>query len=58
MLRRLLVKGFKSLGEVDVTFPRMIVLFGPNAAGKSNLLDAVQALSRLGTSRTLADALA
>lgn len=58
MLRRLLVKGLKSLGEVDVTFPRMIVLFGPNAAGKSNLLDAVQALSRLGTSRTLADALA
>lgn len=57
MLKRLLVKGFKSLTDVDVEFPRMAVLFGPNAAGKSNLLDAVQALSRIGTSRTLSDAL-
>jgi len=37
--------------------PRMAVLFGPNATGKSNLLDAIQALSRIGTQRTLADAL-
>ncbi|MBI4536778.1 MAG: ATP-binding protein [candidate division NC10 bacterium] len=57
MLRRLKVEGFKSLGNVEVAFPRMTVLFGPNAAGKSNLLDAVQALSRIGTSRTLSDAL-
>ena len=35
----------------------MAVLFGPNSAGKSNLLDAIQALSRIGTERTLADAL-
>jgi hypothetical protein len=40
-----------------VTFPRLAVLFGPNAAGKSNLMDAVQALSRIGTARTLSDAL-
>jgi AAA15 family ATPase/GTPase len=37
--------------------PRLAVLFGPNAAGKSNFLDAVQALSRIGTARTLAEAL-
>ncbi|MBI5562019.1 MAG: ATP-binding protein [Deltaproteobacteria bacterium] len=35
----------------------MAVLFGPNAAGKSNFIDAVQALSRVGTCRTLSDAL-
>ncbi len=35
----------------------MSVLFGPNSAGKSNLLDAIQALSRIGTERTLVDAL-
>jgi len=35
----------------------MTVLFGPNAAGKSNLLDAIQALSRVGTERTISDAL-
>ena len=57
MLRNLTIKGFKSLEEVNVSFPRLTVLFGPNAAGKSNLLDAVQGLSRIGTSRTLSDAL-
>jgi predicted ATPase len=58
MLERLAVRGFKSLQNVEVCFPAMAVLFGPNAAGKSNLLDAIQALSRIGTQRTLADALA
>jgi len=57
MLKNLTVRGFKSLKDVTVEFPRMAVLFGPNAAGKSNLLDAIQALSRIGTQRTLADAL-
>jgi len=57
MLRKLTVQGFKSLRDVTVEFPRMSVLFGPNAAGKSNLLDAIQALSRIGTRRTIADAL-
>ena len=57
MLRRLRVRDFKSLADVTVEFPRMSVLFGPNSAGKSNLLDAIQALSRIGTQRTLMDAL-
>jgi predicted ATPase len=57
VLTSLTVRGFKSLKDVTVEFPRMSVLFGPNAAGKSNLLDAIQALSRIGTQRTLADAL-
>ena len=57
MLHRLRVKNYKSIGEVDVRFPRLTVLFGPNAAGKSNLLDAIQALSRIGTERTVSDAL-
>jgi len=57
MLKRLAVRGFKSLIETSMEFSRLTVLFGPNAAGKSNLLDAVQALSRIGTLRTLSDAL-
>lgn len=57
MLKSLTVRGFKSLRDVTVEFPRVAVLFGPNAAGKSNLLDAIQAFSRIGTQRTLADAL-
>jgi predicted ATPase len=58
MLRSLHVTGFKSLSDVRLSLPRLTVLFGPNAAGKSNVLDAVQALSRIGTLRTLSDALA
>lgn len=57
MLKKLTVRGFKSLADTSIEFPRVTVLFGPNAAGKSNLLDAVQALSRIGTERTLSDAL-
>src|SRR5947208_11188291 len=57
MLRSLVVKGFKSLTDIRVRFSPLTVLFGPNAAGKSNLLEAVQTLSRIGTSRTLSDAL-
>lgn len=58
MLKRLTVRGFKSLVDTSIEFPRFAVLFGPNAAGKSNLLDALQTLSRIGTLRTLSDALA
>ena len=57
MLQKLRVRNFKSLADVTVEFPRLSVLFGPNSAGKSNLLDAIQVLSRIGTKRTLMDAL-
>jgi predicted ATPase len=58
MLRRLHIKDFKSLKDIEVELPRFAVLFGPNSSGKSNFLDALQALSRAGTLRTLSDALA
>jgi predicted ATPase len=58
MLSKLRIKGFKSLEDVELSFPRLSVLFGPNAAGKSNLLESILTLSRLGTSRTLSEALA
>lgn len=58
MLQKLHVRGFKSLSDVTTEFPQLTVLFGPNAVGKSNVLDAVQALSRIGTLRTVSDALA
>ena len=56
MLKSIHVQGFKSLVDLNVEFPALTVLFGPNASGKSNLLEAVQLLSRCGTSRTLAEA--
>ncbi len=58
MLKRIRIKGYKSLNDVEVELPRLAVLMGPNAAGKSNLLDALLLLSKLGTSKTLKDAFA
>lgn len=56
MLKRVHIRGYKSLDDVEVRLEALTVLFGPNAAGKSNFLDALQLLSKLGTSRTLKDA--
>ena len=56
MLKRIHIRGYKSLEDVEVSLSQLVVLFGPNAAGKSNLLDALQLLSKLGTSRTLKEA--
>ena len=56
MLKRIHVKGYKSLKDVSVSLDPLSVLFGPNAAGKSNFLDALQLLSRIATSRTLKEA--
>ena len=56
MLKRVRIRGYKSLEDIEVRLSQLVVLFGPNAAGKSNLLDALQLLSKLGTSRTLKEA--
>ena len=56
MLRRIRVKGFKSLHDVEAELAPLVVVFGPNAVGKSNLLEAVELMSRIVLSRTLADA--
>ena len=56
MLKRVHIRGYKSLEDVEVRLSQLVVLFGPNAAGKSNFLDALQLLSKLGTSRTLKEA--
>ena len=56
MLKRVHIKGYKSLSNVEVQLSPLTLLFGPNAAGKSNFLDALQLLSKLATSRTLKEA--
>ncbi|MGF1454939.1 MAG: AAA family ATPase [Alphaproteobacteria bacterium] len=56
MLKRIHIKGYKSLHDVALDLSDLTVLFGPNAAGKSNLLDALQLLSKMATSRTLKEA--
>ena len=56
MLKRVKIQGYKSLADVEVKLQPLTVLFGPNAAGKSNFLDALQLLSRIATSKDLKEA--
>jgi predicted ATPase len=56
MINRIRIKGYKSLRDLELSLPRLTVIFGPNAAGKSNLLDAMALLSRLCTRRTILEA--
>jgi predicted ATPase len=56
MIKRIKVQGYKSLRGLEVHLRPLSVLFGPNAAGKSNFLDALQLLSRIATSDTLKEA--
>jgi len=55
MLIRLKVSGFKNLVDVDLPFGPFTCIAGPNAAGKSNLFDAIMFLSAL-ADRPLLDA--
>ncbi|WP_020493968.1 AAA family ATPase [Verrucomicrobium sp. 3C] len=56
MLNRIKILDYKSLRNVEVRLQPLSVLFGPNAAGKSNFLDALQLLSKTASSRTLKEA--
>jgi len=56
MIRRIHIQRYKSLRDVNVPLRPLSVLFGPNAAGKSNFIDALQLLSRIAGSRSLKEA--
>lgn len=58
MLSHFRAQGFKSLADVEMDLAPLVILMGPNAAGKSNLLEALLLLSRLATEQTLSAALA
>lgn len=47
MLTRIEIDGFKSFRDFRLNVPPFLVIIGRNAAGKSNLFDAIQFLSRL-----------
>lgn len=53
MLKRLRVRGYKSLADCSVEFEPVTVLLGPNGAGKSNLLDLMGLMSRMASRETL-----
>ncbi|HYR74919.1 MAG TPA: AAA family ATPase [Pyrinomonadaceae bacterium] len=56
MIRRARINNYKSLKSAEVRFPNLTVIIGPNAAGKSNLLDALNLVSKLVTSKNIKEA--
>ncbi|MFB0545314.1 MAG: AAA family ATPase, partial [Anaerolineae bacterium] len=56
MIKRVRIRGYKSLKDVEIELQPLTVIIGPNAAGKSNLFDALGLLSRCVTSQTLGEA--
>lgn len=54
VIRRLSIKGYKSLRDVELgRLTKLVLLYGPNASGKSNFLDALDLLGYLAREDTL-----
>lgn len=56
MIHRIRIDGYKSFDSVSVEFRSLTAITGYNAAGKSNLLGAINLLSQLATARSITDA--
>ncbi len=56
MIKNIKINGYKTFNKFSLQLTDLNVLFGPNAAGKSNFLDALQLISRIVGSKTLKDA--
>ena len=56
MITRVRIDGYKSLRDVDIALKPLTVVIGPNASGKSNLLDAMGLLSRMVAGGTIRSA--
>jgi len=47
MIKKLKIKNYKSLKNVEIAFDKFNVLIGPNASGKTNLLDCFAFVSEI-----------
>lgn len=56
MIRRVKIENYKSLKAAEVPLNYLTVVLGPNAAGKSNLFDALNLLARLVTCKNIKEA--
>ncbi len=55
MIKRVTIKGYKSFKNLSLELKPLTVIFGPNASGKSNFLDALYLISRMATKRNLSE---
>jgi len=53
MITRVEIDGYKSFKNFELEMKPLMVVFGPNASGKSNLLDALQLVSKAATEKNL-----
>jgi AAA15 family ATPase/GTPase len=58
MIRRARIENYKSLKQAEVPLQQLTVVLGPNAAGNSNLFDALNLLARLVTGKNIKEAFA
>ena len=53
MIKRLTIKNFKCLRDIDISLGNFNVLIGPNDTGKTSFLDALLMLSKISTTNVL-----
>lgn len=56
MIKRVKIENYKSFQSLNIELRPLSVIFGPNAAGKSNFLDALYFLSRAISKKNLKEA--
>ena len=56
MIRRVKIENYKSLKAAEVPLKELTLVLGPNAAGKSNLFDALNLVARLVTCKNIKEA--
>jgi len=56
MIKRVRIEGYKSFRNLSLELMPLSVIFGPNASGKSNFLDALHLLSQAVTRKNLKEA--
>lgn len=53
MITRVKIDGYKSFKDFELEMKPLMVIFGPNASGKSNFLDALQLIGMIATEKDI-----